>query len=190
VVIVNFNYGRFIEEAIQSALGQTYPNIEVIVVDDGSTDNTREIIQKYAMSNKVTAIMKENGGVASAMNIGFSASSGDLVMFLDSDDMLKPEAIEIAVKAWYPSVSKVQRRLEAIDGQGRSMELFFPPLNTHLLNGNVRQIVKSWSYFGATSQSGNLYSLDSWKLQCLCQSKNGVFAPIIHYTQQPFFTVR
>ncbi len=158
IIIDNYNYGRFIQDAIESALGQTYPNIEVIVVDDGSTDNSREIISRYASAGLVKAVLKENGGQASAMNAGFEVSSGDLVVFLDSDDVLKPEAIEVAAKAWYPGVSKVQWRLEAIDGEGNSRGLFFPPLNAHLLNGNVQQIAKRWFYFGATPQSGNMYS--------------------------------
>jgi len=158
IIIDNYNYGRFIRDAIESALGQTYPNVEVIVVDDGSTDNSREIISRYASAGLVNAVLKEDGGQASAMNAGFEVSSGDLVVFLDSDDVLKPEAIEVAVKAWHPGVSKVQWRLEAIDGEGNSMGLFFPPSNAHLLNGNVRQIVKRWFYFGASPQSGNMYS--------------------------------
>jgi len=158
VVIVNFNYGRFIEDAIQSALGQTYPNIEVIVVDDGSTDNSREIIQKYAMSNKVTAIMKENGGVASAMNTGFSASSGDLVMFLDSDDVLKPQAIEVAVKAWYPGVSKVQWRQKVVDENLKPMGYCLPPLNSRLLSGDISKLVGRWFQYPSSLQSANLYS--------------------------------
>ncbi|ACI18105.1 hypothetical protein COPRO5265_0433 [Coprothermobacter proteolyticus DSM 5265] len=160
IIIDNYNYGRFIQDAIESALNQTYPNIEVIVVDDGSTDNSREIISRYASAGLVKAVLKENGGQASAMNAGFEVSSGDLVVFLDSDDVLKPEAIEVAVKTWHPGVSKVQWRLEAIDGQGSSIELFFPPLNAHLLNGNVQHIAKRWFYFGLSPQSGNLYPRD------------------------------
>jgi len=158
IIIDNYNYGRFIQDAIESALNQTYPNIEVIVVDDGSTDNSRQIISRYASAGLVKAVLKENGGQASAMNAGFEISRGDLVVFLDSDDVLKPEAIEVAVKPWHPGVSKVQWRLETVDSEGSSMGLFSPPLNAHLLNGNVKQIAKRWLYFGATPQSGNMYS--------------------------------
>ncbi|GEM_PF-631362 len=158
IIIDNYNYGRLIQDAIESALNQTYPNIEVIVVDDGSTDNSREIISRYASTGFVKAVLKENGGQASAMNAGFEISRGDLVMFLDSDDVLKPQAIEAAVKAWHPGVSKIQWRLEGVDGNLSPIGMVFPPLNAHLLNGNVQQIAKRWFYFGSTPQSGNMYS--------------------------------
>jgi len=158
IIVNNYNYGRFIQDAIESALNQTYRNVEVIVVDDGSTDNSPEIISKYFESGRIKAIFKENGGQASAMNSGFQICRGDLVMFLDSDDVLKPEAIEMAVNAWHPGVSKVQWRLQEIDGDGNSLGRFFPPLNAHLLNGNVKHIARRWFNFCASPQSGNMYS--------------------------------
>jgi glycosyltransferase involved in cell wall biosynthesis len=92
ILINNYNYGRFLTEAINSALAQTYTNIEVIVVDDGSTDNSHEIIKDYG--DKIIAIVKQNGGQASAFNTGFAASSGEIVCFLDADDMFLPEKVQ------------------------------------------------------------------------------------------------
>src|SRR3954451_20463787 len=92
IVIDNYNYARFLPEAIESALAQTYPDTEVIVVDDGSTDDSREIIASYG--SRVRPVLKTNGGQASAFNAGFAASRGDVVLFLDSDDTLFPEAVE------------------------------------------------------------------------------------------------
>ena len=157
IIIDNYNYGRFIQDAIESALNQTYPNVEVIVVDDGSTDNSREIISRYASAGLVKAVLKENGGQASAMNAGFEVSSGDLVVFLDSDDVLKPEAIEVAAKAWYPGVSKVQWRMEGVDGNLAPIGMVFPPLDVPLFNGNVSEIAKKWFQFSPSPQSGNMY---------------------------------
>ncbi|WRH66492.1 MAG: glycosyltransferase family 2 protein [Planktothrix sp. GU0601_MAG3] len=91
ILINNYNYGRFLAEAIDSGLNQTYPNIEVIVVDDGSTDNSRSIIANY--QQKIIPILKENGGQATAFNIGFAASRGDIICFLDSDDLFEPQKI-------------------------------------------------------------------------------------------------
>jgi len=74
IIIDSYNYGRFIEDAIESALNQTYQNAEVIVVDDGSTDNSPGIISKYLESGRIKAIFKENGGQASAMNEVFKSA--------------------------------------------------------------------------------------------------------------------
>src|SRR5215213_900396 len=89
VIIDNYNYGRFLREAIDSALGQTYPRVEVIVVDDGSTDDSRAVIAAYG--DRVVPVLKENGGQASAFNAGFAASRGELICFLDADDTFMPE---------------------------------------------------------------------------------------------------
>ena len=85
ILINNYNYGRFLREAIDSALSQTYPHIEVVVVDDGSTDESRGIIVSYG--DRIKSILKENGGQASAFNAGFINSRGGIVCFLDSDDI-------------------------------------------------------------------------------------------------------
>ena len=91
ITINNYNYGRFLHEAIESALNQTYLHTEVIVVDDGSTDNSREIIASYG--DRIIPVLKENGGQASAFNAGFAASKGDIVCILDSDDIFLPEKV-------------------------------------------------------------------------------------------------
>src|SRR5215217_1250210 len=88
VVVNNYNYGRFLGEAIDSALAQTYPRTEVVVVDDGSTDDSCSVIAGY--DGRVVPVLKENGGQASAFNAGFAASRGDIVIFLDADDYLFP----------------------------------------------------------------------------------------------------
>ncbi len=95
ILINNYNYGRFLAEAIDSALSQTYSNIEVIVVDDGSTDNSREVIKSYG--ERIIPILKPNGGQASAFNAGFAASQGEIICFLDSDDLFQPDKVEEVV---------------------------------------------------------------------------------------------
>jgi len=96
ILINNYNYACFLEEAIDSALAQTYPKLEVIVVDDGSTDNSREIIASYG--DRIGAVLKDNGGQASAFNAGFVAARGEIICFLDADDLFKPEKVEQVVK--------------------------------------------------------------------------------------------
>ena len=96
LIINNHNYGAFLRETIESTLQQTYTPTEVIVVDDGSTDNSRQIIQGY--SDRITPVFKDNGGQASAFNAGVSASSGNILCFLDADDLCKPTRVERVVE--------------------------------------------------------------------------------------------
>src|SRR4051794_6220176 len=91
VIINNYNYSAYLREAIDSALDQTYPHVEVVVVDDGSTDDSREIISKYG--TKVIPVLQNNGGQGAAFNSGFAASRGEIVCFLDADDGLRRDAV-------------------------------------------------------------------------------------------------
>jgi len=88
VLINNFNYGRFLRPCIDSVLSQTYPDFEVVVVDDGSTDDSREILASYG--EQILTVLKENGGQASSFNAGFAAASGDILFLLDADDAFLP----------------------------------------------------------------------------------------------------
>jgi glycosyltransferase involved in cell wall biosynthesis len=118
VITNNFNYAIYLADAIESALAQTYPETEVVVVDDGSTDESRQVIARYG--DRVTPILKENGGQTSAFNAGFAASRGEIVCFLDSDDLLLPAAIEAAVRVLHDrQVAKVHWPLWIIDAAGR-----------------------------------------------------------------------
>jgi len=92
ILINSYNHQNFIREAVDSAIAQTYPNIEIIVVDDGSTDQTYEIIKSYG--DQIKSITKENAGQASAFNVGFLASKGDIICFLDSDDVFVKEKVQ------------------------------------------------------------------------------------------------
>lgn len=119
VIISNYNYERFVGEAIDSALSQTYPIVEIIVVDDGSTDDSRSVIE--SRGNRIRAIFEENGGQASAMNAGFARSTGDLVFFLDSDDLLEAEAIETVVREWREGLARARFPLRLMDGDGNDL---------------------------------------------------------------------
>jgi glycosyltransferase involved in cell wall biosynthesis len=156
IVIDNFNYARFLPAAIDSALAQTYSPIEVIVVDDGSTDNSREIVARYG--DRVVSVFKANGGHASAFNAGFRASHGGIVMFLDADDMLLPTAVEEVVRAWHPGTAKAQFVLAHIDAQGRLLGGTVPYAPAQMPNGDIREsILSSGGYIGAPT-SGNAFA--------------------------------
>jgi len=93
VLIDSYNYGHFIEETIESVLNQSFPqeNIEIIIVDDGSTDDTSERLKKY--KDKIKFIQKDNEGQASAFNLAFENSKGEIIFLLDSDDIFYPDKI-------------------------------------------------------------------------------------------------
>lgn len=154
IIINNYNYARFLTEAIESALNQTYKNIEVIVVDDGSTDNSREIIMQYG--DRLVPILKENGGQASAFNAGFQISKGDIILFLDADDTLKPSAIDKVVQAWSPSLSKVQFKLQIIDGQSRTEDNYIP--SNMMTSGDLLPTLLQTGIYSFPPTSGNAWN--------------------------------
>ena len=85
IIIPTYNQAEYLKEAIESVLNQTYKNIEIIIVDDGSTDNTLEVVASF--DNKIVYIQQRNKGASSARNTGIKEASGEYVAFLDSDDM-------------------------------------------------------------------------------------------------------
>lgn len=91
VVVLNYNYGRYLTQCIDSVLAQDYPVMEVIVVDDGSTDESRAVVESYG--SRIVASFKPNGGMVSSMNHGFRLSRGEVVIFVDADDFLLPGAV-------------------------------------------------------------------------------------------------
>jgi glycosyltransferase involved in cell wall biosynthesis len=115
ILINNYNYGRFLNEAVDSALNQTYQNIEVVVVDDGSTDGSRDIIRSYG--GRIIPVLKENGGQASAFNAGISASQGEVICMLDSDDWFFPHKIECLIP-YIRTDSILHHRLQMQPGPG------------------------------------------------------------------------
>lgn len=136
VIICNYNYGCYLKEAIDSVLAQTWKNIEIIVVDDGSTDESRAILRQY--EGKIKTILQKNGGQASAFNAGVHAAKGDLIGFLDSDDV------------WYPNrVSQVIRKY-----QEAPWGLICHDLD--LMDDESRPLQDTWSSFaGVQLKEGN-----------------------------------
>src|SRR5215211_7843247 len=96
VVIPCYNQAKYLGEAIESVLGQTYGNSQIVVVDDGSTDDTEEVAGRY---EKVECVRQENRGLAEARNAGVRASRGEYLVFLDADDRLKEGALEAGVNS-------------------------------------------------------------------------------------------
>ena len=96
IIIPTYNYAHFLPLAIDSALKQLHSNCEIIVIDDGSTDNTQNVLASYG--NRIIAIKQENAGLSSARNIGLSLASGKYIQLLDADDELGVDAISEGIK--------------------------------------------------------------------------------------------
>lgn len=94
VIIPAYNSEKFIGQAIDSVLSQTYSKLEIVVVNDGSTDNTANVVQQFCYSGRLNYIEQENKGVASARNVGIRRSGGELIAFLDHDDCWFPKKLE------------------------------------------------------------------------------------------------
>ncbi len=96
IVIPTYNYAAFLPTAIRSCLDQTYKPIEILVVDDGSTDNTKDVIKEF--NNHITYFFQENRGVSAARNRGLELAKGDYITFLDSDDYLTNDSLELRIE--------------------------------------------------------------------------------------------
>jgi glycosyltransferase involved in cell wall biosynthesis len=134
-LINTYNYGRYLPFAINSVLNQTYPNIEIIVVDDGSTDQTPRVLAEYA--GRVRAIRVENGGQGQAFNIGIPQARGELLMLLDADDMWLPEKVErmVGLAAKRPDAGMLYHRYYNIDQKGNVTS---PPCPPSPVDGHFR----------------------------------------------------
>ncbi len=121
VIIPNYNYSKYVCEAVDSALGQTYQDKEVIVVDDGSTDSSVELLGNYG--DKIRLIAQKNAGVCAARNNGVAASTGELIAFLDADDVWMPEKLEKQVAQFLavPNVVLSHVGVQDIDANGAGL---------------------------------------------------------------------
>src|SRR3954471_17744609 len=98
VVITTYNQAEYIVETVLSALNQTYPHREVIVIDDGSTDETGARLAPFR--DRVTLVRQENQGVAGSRNAGVRSATGELIAFLDGDDLWEPDKLTVQVAAY------------------------------------------------------------------------------------------
>lgn len=159
IIVNNYNYEKFLKEAIDSACSQSYDNVEVIVVDDGSKDGSKDIICSYG--DRITAVFKANGGQASAFNDGFSASSGDIILFLDADDFLFPNAVEKIVSNWSEDTAKVHFMLKGIDGESSPLGYSYPSRGHYLGRGDVVPLLLERGVYGVAPTSGNAISREA-----------------------------
>ncbi len=132
VIVVNYNYGRYLGECVDSILAQTYPNMEVFIVDDGSTDCSLSVLEPYR--NRVRIIQQKNKGVSNARNAGILESRGQWIAFVDSDDAWRPEKLQEQSKYFGDSaVGMVFCGVEYVDDSGLCLGYTFPEVATDIL---------------------------------------------------------
>jgi len=154
VVVNNHDYGTYVGLAIESALAQRHRPLEVVVVDDGSTDGSVEVIRGFG--DRIRPVLKPNGGQASALNAGFAASRGSLVLFLDADDLLEPHAASALAAAWRPGTARLQAPVTLIDADGRRSGGRLPA--DPMPHGDVRAMVLGSGGYPSTGTTGTAYS--------------------------------
>lgn len=156
IVIDSYNHEKYIRDAIDSALHQDYANKEVVVIDDGSTDHSKEIIESYG--DLVRSAFQENQGQVAACGQGFLLTNNEIVIFLDSDDILAPNAVTEVVAHWGPNVSKVQFSLQSIDQSGRTLPVTFPNYPDVFTPDQVKRDVLETGTYHAPTTSGNAFA--------------------------------
>jgi hypothetical protein len=126
VLVNNFNYADYLGAAVESALAQTYEPLEVVVVDDGSTDGSRDVIASFG--DRVRAVLQGNTGQAGALNAGAAAARGEILCFLDSDDAWRPEKVARVVTALdaHPEAGWLRHRLDVVDDAGARLGVAVP----------------------------------------------------------------
>jgi glycosyltransferase involved in cell wall biosynthesis len=194
VVIPTYNRARYLQEAIGSALAQTDPAEEIIVVDDGSTDETASVLAAYG--GNIRVINQVNAGVAAARNAGIAASKGDYIALLDSDDAWLPEklAFQRQLAARWPEAVLIHTLCFTMDGDGRDrqdsreeyaprleedalerlMGHCYPTTSTYFLQAKALRDVGG---FDSAFEQGGGFAAEDWDL-CLRLAERGPFASI------------
>jgi glycosyltransferase involved in cell wall biosynthesis len=158
IIIANYNYRDFVAAAISSALAVEWPDKEVIVVDDASTDDSRTVIDEFR--GKVAAYFRPKSYQLGAHIFGFEHSAGDVIIFLDADDLLEPAVMVEVAKVWRPGVSKVQYRMNVIDATGTQLGTAIPQFPATDDPEKLRQTFLRTMTYTTPPGSGNAYSRD------------------------------
>ncbi|MBC8120609.1 MAG: glycosyltransferase [Gemmatimonadaceae bacterium] len=150
VIIDNYNYAQYLPEAIESVLNQSYRNFELIVVDDGSKDNSREVIESY--SDRLNAIFQPNGGQGSALTTGITNAKGQIICFLDADDYFHKDKLAKVVASFqaHPDWVQISHCHLLVDRQGAPLG----PGSVVLSQGDVRDLLLQWGRYAWGLTSG------------------------------------
>ena len=157
VIIVNYNNASFLGSAIDSALGQTHPYCEVIVVDDYSTDNSQAVIERHG--DRIRSVLREtNGGQTTAFNSAWPLARYPILIFLNSDDVLLPHAAATIVNRWSGETVKIQAPLVSIDEAGRPLGHVAPKYPPNLDTSTLCAELMRTGGSPNSPASGNAYS--------------------------------
>ncbi len=165
IIIPIYNVEKYLNECLESVCAQTYREIEIILVNDGSTDNSISICEKFQkIDNRITIINKKNAGLSAARNSGLEIAKGEYIYFLDSDDYISPDAIELLVK------TAINQRLDIISFDGIA---FFDEDNPWEADSRLlERYIRKHCYFGVMKGAELYYN----------QEKNGEFrSPVQTY---------
>jgi len=204
VIIPCFNYGRYLHAALESLRKQTYTVWEAIVVDDGSTDDTRNVAEKFAaLDKRICCISQQQKGISAARNAGLAIAKGEFVQFLDADDLLEPRKFEIQLQYFkgHPDVELVYgsaryfsdqhpaERLLSMDGKNRA---WMPNVSSqggrvleHLVQSNIMVVSSPLLRRRSLDRIGlfdeKLSASEDWDLWIRCALQDTVF----HYLEEP-----
>jgi glycosyltransferase involved in cell wall biosynthesis len=179
IIIPVYNHAIFLDEALKSIFAQTYQNFEIIVVDDGSTDDTANVLQPLTEQGLIRYIYQQNQGVSAARNRGIVEAKGKYIAFLDSDDLFEPEKLEVQVNYLqdHPEVGLVHSGFTKFDNDGNTLgyrdtswfsDMIYPRIllywttlmavNTVLVSKNILEVV---GFFDTALSMGE--DLDLWR---------------------------
>ncbi len=153
ILINNYNYGEFVGRAVESALAQEHSDVEVVVVDDGSSDGSVAAVR--AFGSRVQLVTKDNGGQGSAYNTGFLHATGDIVIFLDADDWLYPNAVAEVIAGWKAGMTKAQFRLALVNREGEPTGRYVPRT---MNDTDAPRLIREFGAYGSPPGSGNAFA--------------------------------
>jgi glycosyltransferase involved in cell wall biosynthesis len=156
VVITCYNYEKYVGGCISSVLDQTRKADEILVIEDGSTDNSRSVIASFG--DRVKAVFKTNEGYKAAINQGFRESGSDIIIFLDADDALHPDALASIEFVWRDDLAKVQYDLDIIDGTGRLLGRKFANFDHPISPAEIRDSFNRTGTYRWPITSGNAHA--------------------------------
>ena len=159
IIVANYNYARFLQDSVGRALAQNYPDFEVIVVDDASTDESTAVLAGFG--DRITLITKrQNRGHADSFNVGLAAARGEIILFLDSGDYLYPTVLSAIAAVRRPGAAMYQWRMDLVDGDKRRLDAY-PSPETALNSGDVRPLLTATGRFSTTVTSGMAFGREA-----------------------------